>query len=105
TSVEQNLLDHLLSLLKTEAVDITIDKDVRGREAAVTNWDQGCMRLPYLLSIIKEIGRCHRVIGADVIGDYSKRCYSGGLRTRLSKHYEILRERPRAKPDLRQAAD
>ena len=102
---EQNFIDHLLSRIKTQAVYLTIDKDVLAREDAITNWDQGCMRLPYLLSIIREIGRHHRVIGADVIGDYSTPSYSGSLRTRLSKHVEIFKDQPHRKPDATQAAD
>jgi hypothetical protein len=102
---EQNFIEYLLSRVQTEEVYLTIDKDVLAREDAITNWDQGCMRLPYLLSLVKAIGERHRIIGADIIGDYSKRSYSGSLRTRLSKHYEILKERPLGKPDPKKTAD
>ena len=101
---EQNFADFLLSRIETDAVYLTIDKDVLAREDAITNWDQGCMRLPYLLSIIKEISRHHRIVGADVIGDYSRPSYSGSLRTKLSKHYEIFKDQPRGKPDPTQTA-
>jgi arginase family enzyme len=102
---EQNFTDHLLSRIKTKSVYLTIDKDVLAREDAITNWDQGCMRIPYLLSLVKEIGQRHPVIGADVTGDYSTPRYSGDLWTRLSKHAEIFMDQPRRKPDLAQAVN
>jgi hypothetical protein len=101
---ERNFLDFLLSRIETADVYLTIDKDVLAREDAITNWDQGVMRLPYLLSLIEAIGARHRVMGADVIGDYSKRSFSGSLRTMLSKHYEMFKERPLRKPDPEQTA-
>jgi arginase family enzyme len=89
---EQNFIDLLLSRIETEVVYITIDKDVLDRDDAISNWKQGQMRLPYLLSIIKEIGARHTVIGADVIGDYSKRSFSGTPRSWLSKRYETRKK-------------
>lgn len=102
---EQNFIDQLLSRIRTQTVYLTIDKDVLAREDAITNWDQGCMRLPYLLSIIKEISRKHRIIGADVTGDYSVPSYSGSLWTQISKHAEILMDQPRCKPDKKQTVN
>lgn len=102
---EQNFVEYLLSRIETEAVYLSLDKDVLSREFAVTNWDQGAMQLPYLLSLIDEIGRKHRVIGADVIGDYSKPAYSGSPRSMLSKYYERFKDQPRGRPDPQNAAD
>jgi arginase family enzyme len=102
---EQNFYDYLLSRIKTKSVYLTIDKDVLAREDAITNWDQGCMRMPYLLSLVKQIGKRHAVIGADVTGDYSTPRYSGDLWTRLCKHAEIFIDQPRGKPDQAQAAN
>jgi arginase family enzyme len=102
---EQNFYDYLLSRIKTKSVYLTIDKDVLAREDAITNWDQGCMRMPYLLSLVKQIGKLHAVIGADVTGDYSTPRYSGDLWTRLCKHAEIFIDQPRGKPDQAQAAN
>jgi arginase family enzyme len=102
---EQNFYDYLLSRIKTKSVYLTIDKDVLAREDAITNWDQGCMRMPYLLSLVKQIGKRHAVIGADVTGDYSTPHYSGDLWTRLCKHAEIFIDQPRGKPDQAQAAN
>lgn len=96
---EQNFIAHLLSRIKTDAVYLTIDKDVLAREDAVTNWDQGAMRLPYLLSLIREISRKHSIIGADITGDYSAPSYSGSLWTRFSKQAEVFMDQPHRRPD------
>lgn len=100
---EQNFIDHLLSRIKTDAVYLTIDKDVLVRDDAITNWDQGGMRLPYLLSLISTISKHHRIIGADVTGDYSIPAYSGALWTVFAKYAEILIDQPRKLRDLDQA--
>ena len=102
---EQNFIDCLLSRIDTDAVYLTIDKDALTPEYAVTNWDQGLMRLPYLLSMIAEIGRKHRIVGADVIGDYSRPKYSGSLRSIASKYYERLKDQALLGPNPRQAAE
>ncbi|MDL2404134.1 arginase [Rhizobium calliandrae] len=95
---EENFIDRMLSRIRTEAVYVTIDKDVLAADDAVTNWDQGRMRLPYLLALISEIGSRHRIIGADVIGDYSAPNYAGDLRTRLLKRAEIFIDQPHIRP-------
>jgi hypothetical protein len=96
---EEKFIEHLLSRITTRSVYLTVDKDVLVREDAITNWDQGSMRLPYLLSIIKEISKRHTIAGADVTGDYSTPSYSGTLWTRLRKHAEIFMDQPHGKPD------
>ena len=98
---EDNFLDLILNRIGTEAVYVTIDKDVLTADDAVTNWDQGRMRLPYLMALISEIGTRHRIIGADVIGDYSVPSYAGGLTTRLLKQAEVFIDQPK----VRQAGD
>jgi arginase family enzyme len=84
----------LLARIPTKNVYITIDKDVLSREDAETNWDQGKMRLGYLLSLLQAIGTNHRIVGADVNGDYSPPYYSGSVWTRLKKHAEIFIDQP-----------
>ncbi len=91
---ESNFVSHLLSRIETKAVYLTIDKDVLARDDAICNWTQGEMRLPFLLSIIKEIGATHEIIGADVIGDYSKRSFFGTPRAWLSKLHETYKKSP-----------
>jgi hypothetical protein len=96
---EDNFIAHLLSRIETENVYLTIDKDVFVRDYAVTNWDQGSMRLPYLLSMIAAIGNTHRIIGADVVGDYSRPIYAGSPWTVLAKRAEVLIDQPLRSPD------
>ncbi len=91
---EQNFAAHLLSRIETKAVYVTVDKDVLALKDALTNWDQGKMRLPYLLNLIKEIGEHHTVIGADVNGDYSVPHYTGHAWTKFKKRAEILIDQP-----------
>ena len=49
-------LDQMIASLPTEAIWITIDKDVLASEDAATNWDQGGMRLTHLLQALRIIG-------------------------------------------------
>ena len=103
SSGEGNFIGFLLSRIQTDNVYLTIDKDVLARDDAVTNWDQGRMRLPYLLSMITAIGHHHRIIGADVTGDYSRPIYAGSAWTVISKRAEILIDQPHGSPDARNA--
>jgi hypothetical protein len=96
---EENFIDYLLSRIRTEDVYLTIDKDVFARDDAITNWDQGTMRLPCLLSMIAAIGHRHSIIGADVIGDYSRPVYAGSPWAVISKRTEILIDQPPGPPD------
>jgi hypothetical protein len=86
---------HFLSLrIETEAVYITIDKDVLCLEDALTNWDQGRISLAYLERLITTVMRGRRVIGADVVGDWSKPRYGPGPWAGLLKRAEALLDQP-----------
>lgn len=61
----------ILATIPTEAVWITLDKDVLPEDEALTNWDQGRMPLSAVLELIGAVGAAKRVIGADVCGEYS----------------------------------
>lgn len=100
---EDAFLEHVLTRINTPQVYLTIDKDVLVQEDAITNWDQGQMRLPFLLRLIAAIGQRHRIVGADVTGDYSQPHYAGGLYTRFMKHAEILLDQPLCRPCSRLA--
>lgn len=63
-------LGELRQRLPTEAIWLTIDKDVLQPADAGTNWDQGEMPLDALLEGIRRLARGKRVLGADVCGDY-----------------------------------
>ena len=101
---EQAFIKMLLTRIGTKSVYITIDKDVLTRDDAETNWDQGSMRLPFLLQVLREIGENHTIIGADVNGDYSSPTYSGSAWTRLKKHAEIFIDQPHCAPDIAKAS-
>ncbi len=101
---EATFLDLLLSRIDTEAVYLTVDKDVLSREDAETNWDQGVMRLPFLQRCISAIGKAHRILSADINGDYSVPSYGGSAWTRCRKHAEIFMDQPRHKRDVEAAA-
>jgi hypothetical protein len=92
-------IEHLLSRIDTSNVYITIDKDALWPAEAVTNWDQGRLRLSTVLQLLPGIASRHRIVGADVTGDYSAPNYSGPLLTRLLKRGEILIDQPLRAPD------
>src|SRR6185312_6200373 len=68
---ERELTDacsEVVAALPTEAVWITLDKDVLPEAEALTNWDQGLMPLHAVLELIRAVGARKRVIGTDVCG-------------------------------------
>jgi arginase family enzyme len=67
----QQATDAVLSAIPTEAIWITIDKDVLPESEALTNWDQGRMPLAALLAMLRAAGQRKRVLGADICGEYS----------------------------------
>lgn len=100
---EQAFISHLKARIRTEAVYITIDKDVFTSDEAVTNWDQGQLRLSFLLEMLRAITGRHKMIGADVTGDYSKPAYRGSLIRRIAKQAEILLDQPAGPGDMEHA--
>ena len=64
-------IDLVFKAINTEAVWITIDKDVLPESEALTNWDQGQMPLAALLAMLRAAGQRKRVLGADICGEYS----------------------------------
>jgi hypothetical protein len=91
--------DLLASRIETDAVYITIDKDVLRADDAVTNWDQGQTSLSLLETLIQRIAANHRLIGADVVGDWSPPRYGGGVLPALLKRGEALLDQPWRGPD------
>ena len=94
----QAFADHLMTRIETDAVYLTLDKDVLSSRDAVTNWDQGHMSLHYALHLIRRIGQRHRLVGADVTGDYSAPLYGGSVVSRLMKRAEIVIDQPWGRP-------
>jgi arginase family enzyme len=59
----------LLSAISADDVYISVDKDVLDRSDAVTNWDQGTMRLKQLIVALHALVHSKNVIGIDVCGE------------------------------------
>ena len=96
---ETAFADLLASRIQTDAVYITVDKDVLRAEDAVTNWDQGETSLTLLETLIQRVLEDHRLIGADIVGDWSVPRYGGGLVPALLKRGEALLDQPWRGPD------
>lgn len=77
-------LDDLLPAIPTDAVWLTIDKDVLGHGEAVTNWDQGELSLAHLLTAIERLAAERRILGVDVCGDWSEPRFSDPFRATLA---------------------
>jgi len=88
----------LPSRVETEALYITIDKDVLRADEAATNWDQGRTSLDFLKTLIAPLLRSHRLIGADVVGDWSQAVYGGGPLASLLKRGEAMLDQPHGRP-------
>lgn len=50
-------------------VYLSIDKDVLLRSEVITNWDQGNMGSSQLFSLVKELVKSGKIIGADICGE------------------------------------
>lgn len=96
---EAAFLDFLPTRIPTTDVYLTIDKDVLRAADAGTNWDQGRTSLAFLKAMLARIGEHHRVIGADVVGDWSQAVYGGGLLAGLLKRGEAMLDQPWSRPE------
>lgn len=67
----QDAVDAVLAAIPTEAIWITIDKDVLPEHEALTNWDQGQVPFAALLAMLRGAGERKRLLGADICGEYS----------------------------------
>lgn len=67
----EDAMQMVLDAIPTDAVWITIDKDVLPEHEALTNWDQGRMPLAALTTLLRGVGRHKRILGADICGEYS----------------------------------
>lgn len=57
--------------IPTQAIYISIDKDVLSKSEVATNWDQGEMNLTQLSETLNYLGTVKDVLGIDVSGEYS----------------------------------
>jgi hypothetical protein len=92
---EGGFLDLLVSRITTDAVYVTIDKDVLRADDAVTNWDQGQLSLKGLERLVRAVAGRARLIGADVVGDWSPPRYGPDLLSNLLKRGEAFLDQPR----------
>ncbi|HXA41043.1 MAG TPA: arginase family protein [Phenylobacterium sp.] len=95
---EAAFAEFLATRVPTEAIYITIDKDVLAPADAATNWDQGRTSLEFLKRLIAPLLAGHRLIGADVVGDWSPAVYGGGALAGLMKRGEALLDQPWSRP-------
>ena len=61
----------IVDAIPTEAVWITIDKDVLPEHEVTSNWDQGEMPLARVLETIRALRGRKRILGADICGEYA----------------------------------
>jgi hypothetical protein len=80
-------LGEIIAGMPTQAVWLTIDKDVLVEEEAATNWDQGAMNVDHLIEAIKLLALRKRLLGVDVCGDYSPPRFNDPLRAALA-HFD-----------------
>jgi len=80
----------MIGAVPTEAVWISIDKDVLPENEVVTNWDQGRMPLDALVRMLAALGTQRRVIGADICGEYAPLVHANPL-----KRWEARLDQPR----------
>lgn len=96
---EGAFLDRLAATLPDGAVYVTIDKDVLRTEDAVTNWDQGRASLDFVMAAVRRIAERRPIVGADVVGDWSRPLYGGGFGAALRKRGEALLDQPWIQPE------
>lgn len=70
----------LVSRVPTEAVWVTIDKDVLGPLDAATNWDQGQMPLPALIASLRQLAAGRRIVAIDICGEYSRPAFGDPIK-------------------------
>lgn len=90
----ETALDAILAQIVTDAVWLSIDKDVLDEREALTNWDQGGMPLSALLRIVDAIGAHKRIAGADICGEYSPIAH-----TNWFKRWEARADQPQRSVD------
>jgi len=84
----------LRALIGSEAIYVSIDKDVLSEADAATNWDQGQLRLDSLIGWLEGLLTTQSVVGVDVVGDYSPAELEGSWITRALKRSELLLDQP-----------
>lgn len=89
---QADIRQYIKTAISTDNVYFSIDKDVLEESEAVTNWDQGNMKLKELINLIKYISIGKQICGIDVCGEYSYNPISNFCRDSL----EAIRKNDRA---------
>jgi arginase family enzyme len=82
-------LSKMTALIGTDAVWVSIDKDVLRPADALTNWDQGEMPLTALTAALRNVAAGKRIVGVDICGDYSPIHHKA-----LAKRWEAWTDQP-----------
>ncbi|HLI18742.1 MAG TPA: arginase family protein [Rhodanobacteraceae bacterium] len=93
-------IELVFDAIPTEAIWITIDKDVLPEREALTNWDQGQMPLATLLAMLRAAGQRKRLLGADICGEYSPPRHGNWL-----KRIEARMDQPAREADRQRIAE
>ena len=96
---ERAFFTRLEAAIPTLAIYVTIDKDVLRPADAVTNWDQGRASLDFVMAAIACAAAGRRLVGADVVGDWSRPVYGGGPAAWALKRGEALLDQPWRRPE------
>ena len=102
---EGPFLDLLDTVIATSSVYVTIDKDVLRADQALTNWDQGQASLDFVEAAVRRAAEGRRLVGADVVGDWSAPDYGGDLAARWLKRGEAFLDQPRGPPPSTEAQE
>jgi len=84
----EDLTEFTLGLIKrlpTRKVYISIDKDCLKSDFALTNWEEGCLSLEQLLTMVRLMRDNLDIIGLDITGDYSYPVISGRFKAIISR--------------------
>lgn len=75
----------LIRRLPAQKVYISVDKDCLNNKFALTNWEEGSLRLDQLLTMLKILRDNLDIIGLDIAGDYSPLKISGPIKALISQ--------------------
>lgn len=75
----------LIKRLPTPKAYISIDKDCLKNDFALTNWEEGVLRLEELLTMIRLLCQHLDIIGLDITGDYSVCEIKNGIKSFISR--------------------
>jgi arginase family enzyme len=74
---EERFFDDLASKLAGQRIYLSIDKDSLKMDAAITDWEQGCLSLTGLVYGIGRLRESCQIVGADVCGESAPQALTG----------------------------